>query len=181
MGFGEEWGGVAFTDLKIPVWVSFLAQIDRRFGMDVRIRTRLSVPACLGGGSCFREFYATRLVVLHHYSAYSVHRGEVECASTLVYRLQTFSLPPTHVHNLVLEPLLALVTGAFGHRRRDLVTARHPRGNASLRRIPPHIRIYTHHQRIVRSFQRGSANAFGNGAGEYLVEACAQFVLVQVA
>ena len=81
------------------------------------IRTRLAIAACLRYSSSFRQHDAPRLVVLHHDTPDRVHGRKVKRAAPDVgmYCLQAFALPPTDLHNLLLQPLLALIARPLGH------------------------------------------------------------------
>ena len=72
-------------------------------------------------------------------------------------RLQPLPLAPTQLHNLVLEPLLALVPLPLSCPTTRLVTARNPTRNPRFRRVAPYVPIDGRDERIVRAFQRRRA------------------------
>jgi hypothetical protein len=75
------------------------------------------------------------------------------------------------LHDLVLEPLLALIVRALDRAAARLVTARHPTCYPHFWWVAPYVRVYRCEERIVCVFEGWRGEDLGEGVGElFLVQ-----------
>lgn len=88
-------------------------------------------------------------------------------------RLQPLALPPTQLHDFILQALFALVAGALGGPAGGLVAAGDPAGDTGVGGVAPDVGIDCGEERIMGALEGGG----GQDAGELE----RQLFLVQVA
>jgi len=155
-----------------------LASQDVKEGHRIcRVRTRLSKSTALVAARPNIELLRpSRInILLHRPSSTRAQAFQPRTQRALAcrYTLQPLSLPPTQLHDLVLESLLALVPCPLDRPASRLIATRHPTGDACFGWVAPYVSVDSREERIVRVFE--------GGRGEDLGQLVGQLLLVEVA
>lgn len=89
------------------------------------------------------------------------------------YALEPLSFPAAQLHDLMLEPLLALIPCPLDRPACRLITTRHPARDACFGRIAPYVGV--------DGCEEGIVSVFEGGRGQDLAELVGQLFLIEVA
>ena len=148
--------------------------LDTHYGMRW-IRTRLSKStALITARPNVQLLRPSRIhVLLHRPSRTSTQSFQPRTQRTLSrwYALEPFPLSAAQLHDLVLQPLLALIPCPLDRPACRLITAADPACDASFWRIAPYVRIDGCEEGIVCVFEGGCSEDLGQLVRElFLVE-----------